>query len=225
MVIVDDHPLLRRGLQAALHEEPGVAVVGVTGAGATAIRLVEEHRPDVLLLDVGLPDTSGIDVARRVGMAFPHVAVLILTDHADVGFSRALLDLGVQGVLAKDLPEEAVVAAVFRAARGWTIAVPESMGHHHDVVVDLTVRQREVLQLLVDGQTNAEIARTLNISEKTVEYHLARVYAALGVRTRYAAARAARQAGLVRSVWLEMSPELATVPSGTSLSAVQLMRR
>lgn len=198
VVIVDDHPMLREGTRALLEQQAGIAVVGVTGEGAAVLPLVAEVRPDVVLLDVELPDLNGIEVARRMRAAHPAVAILVLSNYEQAVYVRAMLQLGVRGYLGKTAPGDQIVAAVRAVGQGRTTVLSEAaraaLGGGG---VPLTSREHEVLQLLVAGQRNGEIARLLSISVNTVEYHVGNVLQKLGVRSRAAAVREARQQGLV----------------------------
>ena len=200
VVIVEDHPLMREGTQALLDRQDGIAVVGATGEGKAAFRLVAERRPDVLLLDIHLPDLSGVEVARRVRASFPAVAVLVLTGYDDVSYARTLLDVGVLGYLSKTVSSMEIIAAVHAVAAGRTMLVSEAakiaLGAGGG---PLTAREHEVLDLLVTGRRNAEIATALSMSIKTVEYHLGHLFQKLDARSRTEAILRARQRGLVRT--------------------------
>lgn len=198
VVLVDDHPALRQGTAAILDADAGMEVVGATGEGAAAIRLVEELRPDVLLLDVRLPDLSGVEVARRVRAAHPAVAVLVLTGYEDASYVRALLALGVGGYLGKSASGEEIVAAVRAVAAGRTVLVSAAArGALGEQAPTLTDREAEVLRLLATGRRNAEIAEALTVSLRTVEFHVGNVLSKLGARSRTDAIRKARRQGLV----------------------------
>jgi DNA-binding NarL/FixJ family response regulator len=196
VVVVDDHPLLREATRAALDQATGLAVVGVAENGTAALRQVERYRPDVLLLDVHLPDMSGIEVARQVRAAFPEVAVLVLTGHDDVGYVRGLLQLGVRGYLRKTATGDEVVAAVRAVAHGQTVIASEATPVGGLGQERLTSREEDVLRLLALGRRNAEIADALCVSIKTVEFHVGHVLAKLGARSRTEAILRAHQLGL-----------------------------
>jgi DNA-binding NarL/FixJ family response regulator len=198
VIMVDDHPIMREGTLAYLQRAPEIEVVGVTGEGSEAIYLVSRERPDVLLLDLHLPDMSGVEVARRIRDEFPGVAVLILTGHDEVGYVRALLQLGIRGYLRKTVAGTEIVAAVRAVAEGKQVLISESLravaGDGHDPLTD---REHQVLQLLAAGRRNAEIATGLRISLKTVEYHISHVLDKLGAQSRSEAIRTARRQGLI----------------------------
>ncbi len=198
VVLVDDHPIVRKGIHACLEQAPDIEVAGVAGDGLRALRLVKVHRPDVLLLDLHLPGLGGVEVARRVRAAFPTVAVLILTGYDEVGYLRDLLELGVQGFLSKTVPDDEILAAVRTVAAGKSVvasaAVHKVMGNGSG---SLTDRERHVLKRLAKGWQNSEIASDLAISEKTVEFHIGRLLAKLEARSRTEAVRKALHQGLV----------------------------
>ncbi len=204
VILVDDHPLLREGTRALLAQNAGIAVVGAAGDGKAALRLVGEQHPDVLLLDIHLPDISGVEVAREVRVRSPRVAILVLTGYEDVGYARGLLQLGVQGYLRKSASGAEIVAAIRAVAAGQTVLAPAVTRVVIANGVDpLTAREYEVLGLLARGQRNAEIARTLAVSVKTVEFHISHVLDKLGVRSRTEAILKARQQGfaLPETAW------------------------
>lgn len=202
VILVDDHPIVRDGVRDCLQRDPDIEVIGVAGDGAGALRLVKE--PDVLLLDLHLPDLSGFEVARRVRAGYPSVAVLILTGYDEVGYIRGLLELGVRGFLSKTVPSEEILAAVRTVANGKTILTSDAVQAAREKgAVVLTERERHVLQLLGSEWQNARIATALMISEKTVEFHVSRLLSKLRARSRTEAVRKALHQGII----LEAHPE------------------
>lgn len=198
VVLVDDHPMLREGTATLLTAQADIAVVGQTGRGTEAVALVGERRPDVLVLDLHLPDLSGVEVTRRVRAAHPAVAILILSNYEDPGYVRALLQLGVRGYLGKTAGGEEIVAAVRGVARGRATVLSDAARAALGAGgVDLSARETEVLKLIAAGQRNAEIAAALFIAESTVEYHVRHVLAKPGARSRTEALRLAWQQGLL----------------------------
>jgi DNA-binding NarL/FixJ family response regulator len=198
VAVVDDHALVREGTRLILEEVSGLRVVGAAANGAEALRLVEERRPDVLILDLQLPDMSGVEVARRVRAAFPRVAVLVLTAHVEGAYIPRLLQLGVRGYLPKTATGAELVAAVRAVAAGRTIVVTQGTRLGADPLrVPLTPREHEVLRLMAVGLRNADIAQGLTVSVKTVEHHVTRVFEKLGVQSRTQALIEASEHGLL----------------------------
>jgi DNA-binding NarL/FixJ family response regulator len=200
VVIVDDHPMLREGTRGVLAQHADITVVGMAETGAAALHLVAELRPDVLLLDVHLPDRSGVDVARHVRSSSPNVAILVVTGYDDAGYVRTLLGLGVLGYLYKSVPGDQIVQAVRAVARGEQAvakgALQRSLGNNMPA---LTSREHEVLRLLATGRRNAEIATALGVSVNTVEFHVGNLLQKLDVHSRTEALVRARQHGLIDS--------------------------
>jgi DNA-binding NarL/FixJ family response regulator len=198
VVVVDDHPMLRQGTQALLERTADIQMVGATGEGSAVFRLLQSQRPDVLVLDVHLPDMSGVEVARQVRAEFPEVAVLVLTGYEEAGYIRALVRLGVRGYLGKSASGEDIVGAIRAVAQGRTVLVSEGVrAALRTDAATLTEREQDVLELLVAGRRNQEIAESLSVSLKTVEYHVGHVLEKLGVRSRAEAIRTALDRGLV----------------------------
>ena len=193
VLIVDDHPVVRRGLRVLLEVQDGIEVVGEAGEGPTALRLAAEHHPDVILLDLKLPGLDGLAVLAELHNTT--AKVLILTSVTDpVAAGRAMRE-GAAGVLYKDVDPDALVRAIRAVHDGHLLLAPEAAGTllqsatWQDRSLDaLTAREREVLAELAQGRSNREIARALNVSEKTVKAHVSSVLAKLGVQDRTQAA-------------------------------------
>ena len=213
VVIVDDHPVVRAGMRAVLDATAEIAVVAEGGSGRDALRLVEQHRPDVLVLDVNLPDTSGVEVTRRLDEADTGTAILILTVHDDRETVFGLLESGAAGYVLKDEALETLPGAVRAAARGesWlspavarqvveraTGREPAGTPRQREDSPPLTPREIEVLQLLAQGLDNARIAARLVVTKRTVQNHVSNIYGKLEVATRTEAALYAIRRGLVQ---------------------------
>jgi len=207
ILLADDEELVRTGLRMILRSEPDLEVVGEAVNGEDALRKVSELGPDVLLLDLRMPDVDGLAVLRRLPAGAPPVVVLTTFD-TDANVQEALL-AGAAGFLLKDAPAAQLVAAVRAAASGDAVLsrsvarrVFERLPHQQSVSRSatgegLTEREQEVLTLIADGCSNAEIAQRLHIVEGTVKTHVARILMKLGVRDRLQAVVAAYRAGLV----------------------------
>jgi DNA-binding NarL/FixJ family response regulator len=198
VIVCDDHAILREGTQLILEKVPGVDVVGTAATGNEALRLVERSRPDVLVLDLQLPDMSGVEVARRVRGSFSAVAILVLTGYVDATYIPRLLQIGVRGYLPKTASSAELAAAVRAVAAGRTIVVSHGTVFGAEPLgAPLTPREHEVLRLMATGLRNADIAGRLCVSIKTVEHHVTNVLVKLGVQSRTQAIIKAREHGLV----------------------------
>lgn len=189
VLLVDDHPLFRDGLTGLLSTVPDVEVIGVAGDGESAVRLAHELAPDVVLMDLNLPGTPGLEATRRIVAAAPDCGVLVLSMLADEATVTAALRVGARGYLLKEAGQEAVVAALRTVADGGQVlGAGLSTRSTAAPGADLTGRESEVLALLSRGLSNTEIARELDLSLKTVQNHVSRVLAKLQVQDRTQAA-------------------------------------
>jgi len=196
VLVADDHRLMREGTAALLERDPAVEVVGLASDGAEALALAEALRPDVLLLDLWMPELSGIEVCADVRARFDDVLVLILTASEQEPDLLAALRVGAAGYLLKDMPPSELVAAVLGAGSGEP-RIPASMaGRVLDAVdaggmgaiEDLSPREHEVLELMAEGLRNREIAERLFLSEATVKTHVRHLLDKLRLRNRAEAA-------------------------------------
>jgi DNA-binding NarL/FixJ family response regulator len=192
IIVVDDHAVVREGTCELLERDPRLRVVAGAGSGAEALRLVRQHRPDVLLLDLALPDMSGIEVARQVASEGT-TRVVVLSAYDDEDYIVAALECGVAGYLLKTASAKEVIAAIHAVADGQVILHPAiaaklrrslRRNEANAAAPELTDREREVLRLAAAGFHNKEIADRLSISIRTVEGHLSHVLAKLGVSSR-----------------------------------------
>jgi DNA-binding NarL/FixJ family response regulator len=216
VMIADDHQLVRQALRRAL-EDAGLEVVAEAGDGEEATRLVSLHRPDVVVMDVTMPVLDGIEATRRIHAATGHSKVLVLTMHDEDALRVRALRAGAVGFLTKDCAMHEVVETVRQVAAGETVFSPDIaaammaefpaggdglMNGHAGVAVavesPLTKREHEILQLVADGHSTTEIARTLFISAKTVKNHLASIYAKLDSRDRTQAVLSGMRMGIVQ---------------------------
>jgi DNA-binding NarL/FixJ family response regulator len=207
VVIVDDHQLAREGLQRMLAGEPDLAVVGEAATGQEALALCARLRPDLVLMDVRMPDLDGLAATRALRGERPDTGVIILTIHDDPDHLLKALNAGAAGYLLKDSTKEQVVDAVRQVLRGAYLLNPDVMTRLVQRLASqeaappagapaeqLTAREREVLRLLAEGLTNREIARRLRVSLGTVKVHVGHIIAKLGVVDRtQAAVRAVEQ--------------------------------
>ena len=209
IVIVDDHELARAGLRTMMVGEPDLEVVGEAANGAEAQELCRRLQPDLVLTDVRMPDLDGLAVTRAIKRDHPTTSVIIVTMHEDLDYLFDALKAGAAGYLLKDATQREVLAAVRQVVRGESPLSPEKVTQLLRRVPNgtlrgvgppperLTPREREVLRLVVRGQTNREIARGLNVSVATVKVHVERLIAKLGVSDRTQAAVRAVELGLV----------------------------
>ena len=200
LLIVDDHPAFRAGLVALLADEGDLQVVDECGDGQTAVELYRRHRPDVALMDLRLPGLSGVEAILAIRQEFPDARVIVLTTFdADEDIYRAIQS-GAKSYLLKDMSKVEIVGAI-RAVHAGQDALPEGVAERladRRRRQDLTSREVEVLQLLVKGRSNKEIASDLSLAEDTVKSHLKTLFAKLEVRDRTAAAIRAIRLGIVR---------------------------
>jgi DNA-binding NarL/FixJ family response regulator len=202
VLIVDDHPIIRKGLSDLFRARPEFQVVGAASDGAEAVRLARENRPHVVLMDLSMPGIDGVEATRQVLDVSPDSKVVILTSFTEADRITEAVDAGAIGYLLKDAEPDALVAGVrsaaagdapfdARAARALLPAQTKRRPEHQ-----LTLRELEILKLVVAGLPNKSIARHLGISEKTVKAHLTSVFSTIGVTDRTSAAVWAERNGL-----------------------------
>lgn len=194
VVVVEDHEITRNGIVAVL-QRAGIETVASVGTAGEADGVVEEHQPDVVLLDIRLPDELGILTLRRIRQGFPEIPVLILTSHGYPSLARAAVSSGAAGFILKRIDSRRLAESVRRVARGETVyddelaSILEGDAETLDPrLARLSPRQREVLAYLGEGLTNREIAVHLSLSEKTVKNYVSAILEKIGVSTRSAAA-------------------------------------
>lgn len=211
LLLVDDHAVVRSGLKMLLASED-VEIVGEAGSGAEAITAAESTRPDVILMDIGLPDMSGIEAARAVKARHPNIAIVALTIHEDEEYFFKMLEAGASGYVPKRAAPEELLTAIRTAAAGDVYLYPslakllvkdylsqERAIENKAAVNGLTEREQEVLALLADGATNDEIAATLVISPKTVERHRENIMRKLNLHSRAELVRYAIRKGIIKA--------------------------
>lgn len=221
VLVCDDQEVVREGMRAILGVSPEVEVVACARHGKEALALVATTAPDVVLMDLKMPVMDGTEATRRIRAAFPQVRVLVLTTYDAQDWVLGAIRAGAAGYLLKDLPRERLVAAVVDAARGRTPVDPAVAGTLFDAVARtvpetagasrweaLTDRERDVLELLARGLSNADIAASLYLAEGTVRNRVSAVLAKLGVSDRTQAAVLALRHGLVPPAGEGLGPEL-----------------
>ncbi|UOY03662.1 response regulator [Blastococcus sp. PRF04-17] len=206
VLVVEDHPLFRKGVVALLEATPDVAVAGVAVSGEDAVARAAELRPDVVLMDLQLPGMSGIEATRGIVAADPDVRVLVLSLFEDEDSVFLALRAGARGYVLKDADEEEIIGAIRAVARGEAIFSQAVAGRvlaffaqprpAPKVFPELTDREREILSLIAAGHPNPSIARTLFLSPKTVANYVSAIFAKLQVADRAEAMIRAREAGL-----------------------------
>jgi DNA-binding NarL/FixJ family response regulator len=204
VLLADDHPVTREGIRNFLDKAAGIEVVGEATNGVETLRLVEDLAPDVLLLDMEMPDIKGVDVANQLRTTGCPVRILALSAYDDKQFILELLSSGASGYLIKEEVPETIVEAVRGVARGeqgWVsrrvAARLATWTQQQTGQTELTPRETQVLRLVAAGKTNQEVGLELNISDKTVEKHLEGIFGKLGVNSRVEAAVWAVRTGLV----------------------------
>ncbi len=183
VLLVDDHALVRRGFRRMLEDEPDIFVAGEAGDGQEAVDRAKELHPMVVVMDFALPSMNGAVAARRILKALPETAVLILSMHSEPSYVRTCLDAGARGYLLKNAVDLELVEAVRKVAAGAQVLDPRlgRLPATSARVPELTTRELEVLQLIVHGKSNREIATVLGVSANTVAVHRANLMQTLGI--------------------------------------------
>jgi len=205
ILLADDHALVRHGFRMILAAQPDMEIAGEAGNGREAVELAASLRPDVVVMDVTMPELNGIEATRRLTADNPHIRVVALSMHKDSVYVREILRAGARGYLLKDSVADDLVAAVRAVAGGEgylspaiSNAVLDDYRKHVTNAIDLlSSREREVLQMLAEGKTNKEIAVTLNLSVYTVDAHRGRIMEKLNVHSINELVRFAVRNGLV----------------------------
>jgi DNA-binding NarL/FixJ family response regulator len=224
VAIVDDHPIVRAGMRSVLELADDIVVVADGGSGSEALQLVEEYAPDVLVLDINLPDQSGIDVTHQLKARNLSTTILILTAHDDSQAIFELLENGAIGYVLKDEALETLANAVRAAASGksWLSpavasqvvqrAVKQRTNQEQDALAsmageELTPREQQILSLLAEGLDNTAIAENLTVTKRTVQNHISNIYGKLGLASRTEAMLYAIRHGLVQVPLDENTPD------------------
>ena len=211
VVIADDHPVFRDGLAHLIGDLEGIDVVGVAANGHEVVELVEQLAPDLVIMDLRMPELDGIEATRRITAAHPSIGVVVLTMFEEDDLLLAAVRAGARGYLLKDADEDEIATVVRGVARGeaifgagtasrilghlGTVAVPGNQPQSHPFP-QLTIREREVLDLVARGHSNTQIARALFLSERTVRNYVSIIFTKLEVPDRARAIATARDAGI-----------------------------
>lgn len=208
ILIADDHPLFRKGMRGLLESLPEMEVVGEAATGEEAIMLAADLAPDVIVMDLQMPGGTGIAATRAILNASPHIRILMVTLYEDSESIFTAIRAGARGYILKDAGADELTAAIQAVGRGEAIFSPaianrliEYFGTSYppvpkDVFPTLTERERKILSLIAKGKTNAEMARQLSLSIKTIQNYVSNVYSKLQVADRAQAIIRAREAGL-----------------------------
>ncbi|MEK7281945.1 MAG: response regulator transcription factor [Chloroflexota bacterium] len=210
VLIVDDHQMFREGVRNRLEQDPDIQVVGEAGSGKEALESLKQENPSVVILDIRLPDMSGVDVARVLRKKSPKVKILVLTGYDYYQYVREMARIGVDGYLLKDAPLDMLVETLKEIASGGTVLPPDiaskvirayayaSKKIQAPPTWALSVRELEVLEFLYQGLKNTEIAERLGISTRTIENHVGSIMSKFGVQTRAQAVYYALEIGLFK---------------------------
>lgn len=205
ILLADDHALVRQGFRMILSAQPDMEIIGEAGNGREAVELAEKLQPDVIIMDVTMPELNGIEATRRIAISVPRARVLALSMHKDSVYVREILRSGARGYLLKDSDDSDLISAVRSVAKGEGYLSPsvsdavltDYRRHVTDPIDLLTTREREVLQMIAEGKTNKEIATTLHLSVYTVEAHRGRVMEKLNLHSTGELVRFALRSGLI----------------------------
>jgi DNA-binding NarL/FixJ family response regulator len=210
IVLAEDHTLVRKGMRLLLETIPGLSVVGEAADGLEALQLIEQHLPDCVLMDLAMPGLSGIEAVRLSKAKFPHIPILVVSMHADEAYVHQALAAGAAGYLLKGSDKEELEIAVRAVCSGETYLTPaisktlvtalsrkSQTSSASSPLELLTLRQREVLRLVAEGNSTKQVAAHLGLSVKTVEAHRGAIMERLGIRDLAGLVRFAIRAGLV----------------------------
>ena len=209
VMLADDHTLVRAGIRALLEKLPGVEVVGEADDGREVLKLIKLHRPDIVLMDIAMPGLNGLEAAARMAKEFPDVRVIILSMHHNEEYVWQALKAGAAGYLLKKAATAELATALQHVAHGQVYLSQEistrllkkfslqAIGDRKSPLEQLTGRQREILQLIAEGQNTKQIGEILKVSPKTVEYHRMKLMECLNIHDVPGLVRFAMQAGLL----------------------------
>ncbi|MDP2966554.1 MAG: response regulator transcription factor [Pelolinea sp.] len=209
VVIADDHAVVRAGLRTLLKSEPGFELLGEAASGFEVIELVKNTSPDVLVLDISMPDLDGIAVTKIIKSTTSKTKILILTVHEDDAMAREAIESGASGYILKHAAESELINAIRRIVQGDLVVDPSLLrplffedrkksDESSDYLEQLTQRETDVLKLIVEGYTNRQIGEELHLSVRTVEGHRSNIYDKLGLSSRVELVRYAKKQGIIR---------------------------
>jgi len=209
VVVADDHTILRQGIKALLDNQEGIEVVGEAKDGREAIKTIEELLPDVILMDIAMPGLNGLEATRRIKKKFPKTKVVVLTMHANEEYIFQILNAGADGYLVKETAFQDLISAIHAVHKGEAFMSPSiskkvmtdyiqrAQGEEKVGFDTLTTREREILQLVAEGNSNKKIAEALFISPKTVETHRAHIMDKLNIHDRAGLIKYAIRKGMI----------------------------
>ena len=180
LVVVDDHTLFAEGTVSLLSSEPNISVVATAKNGSDCLKIIKAEHPDVILLDINLPDYCGTDLIEKIKEIDAKASIIMLTGQDPAGYVNASLKKGAQGFLLKDCSKTEMIAAILQVSRG------ELYFFQNEEIADksLTPREIEIIELIAEGLSNREIATTLGIKDRTVDFHVSNILPKLGVKSR-----------------------------------------
>lgn len=210
IILADDHTILRHGLSKSLERQDDMEVVGQAKDGRSTVEMVGQLQPDVVVMDISMPDLNGVEATRRITKEYPKVKVIALSMYSSDKYIREMFKAGASGYLLKDCPFEELVEAVRTVSKGKTFVSPSigdvvikdfagKPGEENSAFSVLSQREREVLQLLAEGKTTKQIGRSLHISPKTVEGHRLRIMEKLNIDNIAMLTKYAIQEGLTQA--------------------------
>lgn len=217
IVLIDDHAVLRAGLKMLLDAEPDMVVVGEAETTAQALPLLQQLKPEIVLLDISMPDRSGLDALKSMKAAVPECMFIILTMHNDEGYLRMALSSGASGYVLKQAANKELLAAIRVVSQGGTYLHPshksilftgepaerpvqsDTQANETDAYNRLSAREKEILQLIASGYTNRQAAEQLYLSEKTIETYKSRLMMKLGLHNRIELVRFALRVGIIKN--------------------------
>ena len=209
VVVADDHTILRQGIKALLDNQEEIEVVGEAKDGREAIKAIEELSPDVILMDIAMPGLNGLEATRRIKKKFPRTKVVVLTMHTNEEYIFQILNAGADGYLVKETAFQDLISAINSVHRGEAFMSPSiskkvmtdyiqrAQGEEKVGFDTLTTREREILQLVAEGNSNKKIAEVLFISPKTVETHRAHIMDKLNIHDRAGLIKYAIRKGMI----------------------------